>query len=95
MEFGPNRVDLFVRSGRLINASGAGQTEIDEAIRKSLARIDRDEEGVASRLFPFVRGTEGEPKVIFQSDPSSRSGSQSSSRRASQSASWLAAGGGN
>ena len=48
--------------------SGAGQTEIDEAIRKSLARIDRDEEGVASRLFPFVRGTEGEPKVILM-DP--------------------------
>ena len=67
VEFQTDGVDLFVKesSGRLINASGAGQTEIDEAIRKSLARIDRDEEGVASRLFPFVRGTEGEPKVIF------------------------------
>lgn len=36
--------------------------------REPLARIDRDEEGVASRLFPFVRGTEGEPKVILM-DP--------------------------
>jgi len=69
VEFQTDGVDLFVKElGRLINASGAGQTEIDEAIRKSLARIDRDEEGVASRLFPFVRGTEGEPKVILM-DP--------------------------
>jgi uncharacterized protein (DUF433 family) len=69
VEFQTDGVDLFVKElGRLINASGAGQTEIDEAIRKSLARIDRDEEGVASRLFPFVRGTDGEPKVILM-DP--------------------------
>jgi uncharacterized protein (DUF433 family) len=69
VKFQTDGVDLFVKElGRLINASGAGQTEIDEAIRKSLARIDRDEEGVASRLFPFVRGTEGEPKVILM-DP--------------------------
>lgn len=69
VEFQTDGVDLFVKElGRLINASGAGQTEIDEAIRRSLARIDRDEEGVASRLFPFVRGTEGEPKVILM-DP--------------------------
>jgi uncharacterized protein (DUF433 family) len=69
VKFQTDGVDLFVKElGRLINASGAGQTEIDEAIRKSLARIDRDEEGVASRLFPFVRGTDGEPKVILM-DP--------------------------
>lgn len=69
VEFQTDGVDLFVKElGRLINASGAGQTEIDEAIRKSLARIDRDEAGVASRLFPFVRGTEGEPRVILM-DP--------------------------
>ncbi len=69
VEFQTDGVDLFVKElGRLINASGEGQTEIDEAIRKSLARIDRDEAGLASRLFPFVRGTEGEPKVILM-DP--------------------------
>ncbi len=69
VEFQTDGVDLFVKElGRLINASRAGQTEIDEAIRKSLARIDRDEEGVASRLLTFVRGTEGEPKVILM-DP--------------------------
>lgn len=65
VEFQTDGVNLFVKElGRLINASGEGQTEIDEAIRRSLSRIERDEAGVASRLFPFVRGSDKEPKVI-------------------------------
>lgn len=49
--------------GKLINASSAGQTGIESALRASLARVEHDH-GLASRLFPFVRGEGKEPKVI-------------------------------
>jgi uncharacterized protein (DUF433 family) len=34
------------------------------ALRASLARVEHDADGLASRLFPFVRGDGKEPKVI-------------------------------
>lgn len=58
-------VDLFVEElGKLINASSEGQTEIEGALRASLARVEHDADGLATRLFPFVCGDSHEPKVI-------------------------------
>ena len=64
-KFQTDGIDLFVEElGKLINASSDGQTAIAAALRASLARVEHDEDGLASRLFPFVRGEAREPKVI-------------------------------
>jgi uncharacterized protein (DUF433 family) len=64
-KFQTDGVDLFVEElGKLINASSDGQTEIADALRLSLARVEHDRDGLAARLFPFVRGQAREPKVI-------------------------------
>ena len=64
-KFQTNGMDLFVEElGKLINASSEGQTEMEGALRASLARVEHDTDGLASRLFPFVRGEGKEPKVI-------------------------------
>jgi len=64
-KFQTDGIDLFVEElGKLINASSDGQTEIAEALRASLARVEHDRDGLAARLFPFVRGKGPEPKVI-------------------------------
>ena len=64
-KFQTNGVDLFVEElGKLINASSEGQTEIEGALRASLARVEHDADGLATRLFPFVCGDSHEPKVI-------------------------------
>jgi len=54
-KFQTDGVDLFVDElGKLINASSEGQTGIESALRASLARVEHDQDGLASRLFPFV-----------------------------------------
>jgi uncharacterized protein (DUF433 family) len=64
-KFQTDGIDLFVEElGKLINASSEGQTEIEGALRASLARVEHDADGLATRLFPFVRGEGREPKVI-------------------------------
>ncbi len=64
-KFQTDGIDLFVDElGKLINASSEGQTGIESALRASLARVEHDQDGLASRLFPFVRGEGKEPKVI-------------------------------
>ncbi|HEX4405098.1 MAG TPA: DUF433 domain-containing protein [Polyangia bacterium] len=64
-KFQTDGVDLFVEQlGKLINASLEGQTGIESALRASLARVEHDADGLASRLFPFIRGVDKEPKVI-------------------------------
>jgi len=64
-KFQTDGVDLFVEElGKLINASSDGQTEIADALRLSLARVEHDRDGLAARWFPFVRGQAREPKVI-------------------------------
>src|SRR5258708_3511654 len=64
-KFQTNGMDLFVEElGKLINASSESQTEMEDALRASLARVEHDADGLASRLFPFVRGEGKEPKVI-------------------------------
>jgi uncharacterized protein (DUF433 family) len=58
--------DLFIRSlGKLIVASNAGQLVMPELIEAYLKRIEWDERGIASRLYPFTRKRLfDEPKVI-------------------------------
>lgn len=54
--FETDGIDLFVtRSGALINVSGRGQIALREAFQAHLQRIERDEAGLAARLFPFTR----------------------------------------
>ena len=54
--FETDGIDLFVtRSGALINVSGRGQIALREAFQAHLRRIERDEAGLAARLFPFTR----------------------------------------
>lgn len=50
---------------RLLDASKGGQIAIRETLDIYLTRIEVDEQGIASRLFPFVHpGVKDEPKVI-------------------------------
>jgi hypothetical protein len=58
--------DLFIRSfGKLIAASDSGQLVMPELIEAYLKRIEWDERGIASRLYPFTRKRQlDEPKVI-------------------------------
>jgi uncharacterized protein (DUF433 family) len=58
--------DLFIRSlGKLIAASDGGQLVMPELIEAYLKRIEWDERGIASRLYPFTRKRQfDEPKVI-------------------------------
>jgi uncharacterized protein (DUF433 family) len=54
-------VDLFVEHlGQFINASRQGQLAIPEIVRVYLKRIEWDEFGWATRLFPFTRSQETE-----------------------------------
>jgi uncharacterized protein (DUF433 family) len=61
-----NGKDLFVRHfGQLVGASQGGQLAIPELVEAYLRRIDWDEQGFASRLFPFTRKRRlDEPKVV-------------------------------
>jgi uncharacterized protein (DUF433 family) len=55
-DFHTNGLDLFVKKvGAILNVSQGGQTEMRSALEISLRRVERDTEGLAARLFPFVR----------------------------------------
>jgi uncharacterized protein (DUF433 family) len=58
--------DLFIRSlGKLIAASSGDQLVMPELIEAYLKRIEWDERGIASRLYPFTRKRNfDEPKVV-------------------------------
>ena len=64
--FETNGTDLFVsKYGQLINASQDGQLAMRDLLRAHLRRIEWDEEGLARRLFPFIRSRQAdEPKFI-------------------------------
>ena len=56
---------LFVaRFGGLINASQAGQGAMVEILESHLRRIERDERGLAVRLFPFTRRGTDSPRIV-------------------------------
>ncbi len=62
--FSTDGVDLFVeRYGKLISASQAGQLALRELLEASLTRIERDEAGLAARLFPWSHRPD-EPRVV-------------------------------
>ncbi|MSO30331.1 MAG: DUF433 domain-containing protein [Acidobacteria bacterium] len=56
---------LFVKKyGSLINASRQGQGAMEELLDAHLKRIDRNEEGLAVRLFPFTRKGTDAPRIV-------------------------------
>jgi uncharacterized protein (DUF433 family) len=66
-DFQTDGYSLFVeRYGKLINASERGQIALKEVIRDYLERIDRDEQGLIRRLYPFTRpaARPTDPKVV-------------------------------
>ncbi|MBW1808953.1 MAG: DUF433 domain-containing protein [Deltaproteobacteria bacterium] len=66
-EFETDGVDIFISElGALISVSDSGQTAMREAIKMHLERIERDDDNVAVRLYPFIRSVPkpDEPKVI-------------------------------
>lgn len=54
-EFETDGVDLFVRRLGLLNVSAPGQFAMPEILMALLRRIERDEHGLAVRLYPFSR----------------------------------------
>lgn len=63
-DFSTDGVHLFVeRYGKLISASEQGQVAMRELLEAGLMRIDRDEAGLAARLFPWRRDP-SEPRVV-------------------------------
>ncbi len=67
VEFQTEGVDLFLNEvEKLINASRFGQLPIRQTLEDYLKRIERDETGLAAKLFPFTRSEEKEddPKIV-------------------------------
>lgn len=62
-------LDLFVdhylveREKALINVSSTGQAALRHVLKGSLRRIDRDSEGLARRIYPWLREP-AEPKLV-------------------------------
>jgi len=65
-EFESDGLSLFLEKvGQLINVSQAGQLAMRKILEAHLRRIDRDPQGFARRLYPFIRkGRPDEPKVV-------------------------------
>lgn len=57
---------LFIEAfGQLINVGRGGQRAMPEILRDCLERIDRDEEGLARRLYPMRQRAHGpDPRVV-------------------------------
>lgn len=64
-DFFTDGAHLFVeRYGKLINASKHGQAAMESVLRESLERIERDEKGLALRLYPWLHEPGSEPRVV-------------------------------
>jgi uncharacterized protein (DUF433 family) len=68
-DFETDGLDLFIEKyGSLVNASKGGQLAMKEILQVYLKRIERDEQGLASQLFPFTRlssdGRQNDPKIV-------------------------------
>lgn len=59
-------INLFIEEfGKLINISQQGQIAMREILAAYLQRIDRDDNGVALRFYPFIRaGSLDQPKMV-------------------------------
>jgi uncharacterized protein (DUF433 family) len=63
-------IDLFVeRCGNLLNVSQNGQLDLRKALGLHLDRIERDDRGLAIRLYPFTRPREERSPKILAFDP--------------------------
>jgi uncharacterized protein (DUF433 family) len=71
VQFHTDGIDLFVRQvDQLVNLSSGGQLAMREVLEAFLRRVDRDEDGIASRLYPFIRpGPPAEQPRIVVIDP--------------------------
>ena len=69
-KFETDGVSLLIRRfGQLINASERGQLAMVEILREHLHRIERDEEGIAVRLYPFTRSRHVQNPRLILIDP--------------------------
>jgi uncharacterized protein (DUF433 family) len=63
VEFQTDGVNLFVESvGRLVSVSQDGQMSMKEVLKRLLTRVEWNETGIATRLFPTTSSTLDEPK---------------------------------
>ncbi|MEQ8972941.1 MAG: DUF433 domain-containing protein [Coleofasciculus sp. C1-SOL-03] len=65
-EFQTDGIDLFIeRYGSLINTSKQGQTNLKDALKTHLERIELDDRGLAIKLYPFTRnGEQDNPRWV-------------------------------
>jgi uncharacterized protein (DUF433 family) len=65
-KFETNGIDLFISHyGQFISVSQGGQLAVRELLQAHLRRIERDDQGIPIRLYPFTRpGSADEPKNI-------------------------------
>ncbi len=69
-EFETDGINLFIeRYGALINISADGQLALRNLLEAHLRRIERDETGIAIRLFPFTRKRQPEEPKLVVIDP--------------------------
>jgi uncharacterized protein (DUF433 family) len=62
VEFQTDGVNLFVESvGRLVSVSQDGQLAMKAVLKNLLTRVEWNEQGIATRLFPTTRTTSAEP----------------------------------
>jgi uncharacterized protein (DUF433 family) len=67
-QFQTDGVNLFVdRLGHLVNISNNGQLAMRDILRALLRRIERDEHGLAVRLYPFSRRPKLAPVSVDES----------------------------
>jgi uncharacterized protein (DUF433 family) len=67
-QFQTDGVNLFVdRLGHLVNISDNGQLAMRDILQALLRRIDRDEHGLAVRLYPFSRRPMLAPQLVDES----------------------------
>ena len=68
--FRTNGIDLFIEKyGKLINASQKGRTQLKDALKAHLERVEPDDRGLAIKLYPFTRSQEENNPKILVIDP--------------------------
>ncbi|MGB2925662.1 MAG: DUF433 domain-containing protein [Limnothrix sp.] len=65
-DFHTDGADLFIEKyGSLINASQKGQLALKDVLKIHLERIEPDDQGIATKLYPFTRSSlENNPKIV-------------------------------
>ena len=64
-DFQTDKVDIFIDSlGTRINLSRRGQIEMKDVVDRYLHRIERDDEGLAARFYPFTRQHSQDKRLI-------------------------------